>query len=163
MAVRTMINGGLTGGGLDVQVELRANRPCLFNQMPYVAVLQADGAVVTDAIGYQRASGPPVVTAPIDEPLSHPVMVEEGETVEISSYWYDVCAPVKPPFHVRVRLGEGTAQTLRPPPYLSGDQGGPGPPMCLSSETPGRRLPSGTLLLGPLHVSAEARTRNSTP
>ena len=52
------------------------------------AVLQADGAVITNATAYQAAGQPQV---PIAEPLRSPVLLATGQTAEITSYWYDVC------------------------------------------------------------------------
>ena len=89
-------------------------------------------------------------TVPLDEPLSPPVAVGVGQSVGIGSYWEDVCAPARPPFHVRVSLPIGGGASPSP---IDVPTEGSGPPECISSRTTRAGLPSGTLLLFLIGVS----------
>jgi hypothetical protein len=154
MTVAATIGGGLTGGGINVQIDLATHQRCVLDRMPHVTLLAADGAVVTDATAYQPAGSPPRSTTPIDKPLSAPIVLGVGQTAEMPSYWYDVCAPVHPRFRVRVALADGSQVIVAPAGGSAGAQGGSGPPRCISSATTRQRLPSGTLVLAPIHVLA---------
>lgn len=128
-----------------MNLDLLALEPCVLDTMPRVAVLQADGAVITNATAYQAAGQPQV---PIAEPLRSPVLLATGQTAEITSYWYDVCASVTAPLRVRVTLADAPSLIVE----TSNSEESPRPPTCISSPTTLQRLPSGTLILASIDV-----------
>jgi hypothetical protein len=160
VTVTARIGPGLTGGGASVQVDLAARQSCVLDRMPQIAVVQADGAVVTDATAYQPVNSPGSQTLPISQPLAPPITLVAGQIGEVDSYWYDVCAPVMLPLKVSVALDGGKHLVVA----VSGGQDSSKPPQCISSATTLGRLPSGTLVLTSPHVlGAGNGTATSSP